>query len=63
VLGLDAFQFDGNFFARNDVCAQIDVTETAAPDLSTDAVLVADSEILLKQGSAHFSLNRIENVE
>jgi hypothetical protein len=48
MLGLDTFQFDGNFFARNDVCAKIDVTKTATPDLSADAVFVANAEILSK---------------
>lgn len=46
VLGLDTFELDGDFFARNDVGSQVNVTETSAADLSADAVLVADAEIL-----------------
>lgn len=52
MLGLDTFQFDGDFFPRNDVCAQIDVTKTSTPDFSADAVLIADPKILLKERSA-----------
>lgn len=46
VLGLDALQLDGNLFARDDVGAQVDVTERTGTDLATDAVLVTDAEIL-----------------
>lgn len=46
VLGFDRLQLDGNFLSRNDVGAQINVTERTGTDLSADAVLVADTKIL-----------------
>lgn len=49
VLGLDRLKLDGNLFTRDDVGAEIDITEAATSDLTTDAVLVADTEILHKR--------------
>ena len=46
VLGLDTLKFDGDLFARDDVCAKINVTEAAATNLTANAVFVADSKIL-----------------
>jgi hypothetical protein len=46
VLGLDRLKLDGNLFTRDDVGAEVDVTEAATSDLTTDAVLVADAKIL-----------------
>lgn len=46
VLGLDALELDGNLFSRDDVSAQVDVTERSGTNLAADAVLVTDSEIL-----------------
>lgn len=54
VLGLDAFELDGNFFARDDVGAQVDVAERTGTDLATDAVLVTDAKILYEHVSCHF---------
>lgn len=47
MLGLDTFKFDGNFFSRDDIGAQIDVTKTSTSDFSADTVLVADPKILI----------------
>lgn len=46
MLGLDRFELDGNFFARNDVGAQVNITEGTGTDLAADAVLVTNAEIL-----------------
>ena len=46
VLGLDRLKLDGNFFTRDDISAEVDITEAATSDLTTDAVLVADAKIL-----------------
>jgi hypothetical protein len=43
VLGLDGFKLDGDFFTRDDVGSEIDVTETATTDLTTDTVFIADA--------------------
>lgn len=45
VLGLDRLKLDGNLFTRDDVGAEVDITEAATSDLTTDAVLVADAKI------------------
>jgi hypothetical protein len=47
VLGLDGLELDGDLFAGNDVGAQVDVSERATTNLSTDAVLVANPKVLL----------------
>jgi len=46
VLGLDRLKLDGNLFTGDDVGAEVDITEAATSDLTTDAVLVADAKIL-----------------
>jgi hypothetical protein len=46
VFGLDALELDGNFFTRDDIGAQVDVTETSATNFPADAVLVPDPKIL-----------------
>ena len=43
VLGLDTFKLDGDFFSRDDVGAQVDITETSTTDLAADAVFVPDT--------------------
>lgn len=45
VLGLDRLKLDGNLFTGDDVGAEVDITEAATSDLTTDAVLVADTKI------------------
>jgi hypothetical protein len=49
MLGLHRFELDGNLFAGDNVCAQVDVTETTASDLPTNTILIADAEILQRQ--------------
>jgi hypothetical protein len=46
MLGLDGFQFDGNFFPRYDVRSKVDVTEASTADLASNAVFVPNAEIL-----------------
>ncbi len=46
VLGLDGFELDGNFFARDDVGAQVNISKTTTADLPTDTVLVTNTQIL-----------------
>jgi hypothetical protein len=46
MLGLDGFEFDGNFFPRYDVRSKVDVTEASTADLASDAVFVPNAEIL-----------------
>jgi hypothetical protein len=46
VLGLDAFELDGDFLTRDDVGAQVNIAERTRADLATDAVLITDAEIL-----------------
>jgi hypothetical protein len=50
VLGLDALKLDGNLLAGDDVGPEVNVTETAATNLTTDTVLVADAKILEERG-------------
>jgi hypothetical protein len=45
VLSLDRLKLDGNLFARDDVGAEIDITETSTSDFATDTVLVAYAKI------------------
>lgn len=47
MLGLDGFELDGDFLPRDDVGAEVDVTETTTADFATDAVFVTDAEILM----------------
>ena len=44
MLSFDGFQLDSHFFSRCHVGAQINVSETAAPNLPPQAVLLADAE-------------------
>jgi hypothetical protein len=46
MLGLDGFEFDGNFFPRYDVRSKVDITEASTADLASDAVFVPNTEIL-----------------
>lgn len=46
VLGLDALQLDGDFFARDDVGSQVHVAEGSGADLAANPVFVTDSEVL-----------------
>ena len=46
MLGLDGFEFDGNFFSRYDVRSKVDVTEASTADLASDTVFVPDAEVL-----------------
>lgn len=46
VLRLDALELNGNLFTRDDVGSEVDITERTTTDLTADAVLVADAEIL-----------------
>ena len=43
VLGLDALELDGNLLTRYDVGSEVDVSERATTDLTTDTVLIADT--------------------
>lgn len=47
MLGLDTLELDGDLFTRDDVSAEVDITERARADLAADAVLVADTQVLL----------------
>lgn len=47
MLGLDGLKLDGNLFTRDDVDAEVDVTEGTRTNLLTDAVLAADTKIHL----------------
>jgi hypothetical protein len=46
VLRLDALELDGNLLTGDDVGSEVDITERTTTDLTADAVLVADAEIL-----------------
>jgi hypothetical protein len=50
VLGLDAFKFDGDLLARDDVGSEVDISEGAATDLTTDAVFITNTKILGESG-------------
>ena len=45
VFRLDGFELDGDFFTRDDVDAEVDVTKGTGSDLFTDPVFGADAEI------------------
>lgn len=47
MLGLDRLKLDGNLFTRDDVCAQVNVTERATANLAADTILITDPKILL----------------
>ena len=46
VLCCSWFELDGNFLSRNYVGAQVDISETATANLASDAVFVANTNIL-----------------
>ena len=46
MLGLYAFEFDGNLFTRYDVRSKVDVTKASTADLASNAVFVPNAEIL-----------------
>lgn len=46
MLSLDGLKLDGDLLARDDVSPQVDIAKRAGANLSTDAVLVTDTEIL-----------------
>ena len=46
VLGLDALKLDGNLLSRDDVGSEVDVSERAATNLTSNTVLVTNAEIL-----------------
>lgn len=48
VLGLDALELDGNLFSGDDVGTEVDVTERTRSNLSTDPVLVTDTQVLVE---------------
>lgn len=47
MLGLDAFQLDGDLLARDDVGSEVDITEGARANFAADAVLVTDTKVLV----------------
>ena len=57
MLGLDGLKLDGDFFTRNDVGSEIDITETATTDLTTDTVFIADAKILQDR---HVSIHLVQ---
>ena len=44
MLRLDRFEFNGDFFARRHVGAQVNITKGTAANLTAQAVLAADPE-------------------
>jgi len=48
VLCLDALELDGDLFTRDDVGAEVDITEGSAANLAANAVLVTNAKILQK---------------
>jgi hypothetical protein len=46
VLGLDALEFDGNVFTRDNIGSEVDVTKGPTTDLTTDAVFITYTKIL-----------------
>ena len=46
VLGLDRLELDGNLLSGDDIGTEVDVTEGAASNLASNAVLVTNAEIL-----------------
>jgi len=45
VFGLHALELNGNLFTRDDIGSEVNVTETATTDLSSNAVFIADAKI------------------
>ncbi|KFY46098.1 hypothetical protein V495_02649 [Pseudogymnoascus sp. VKM F-4514 (FW-929)] len=60
-LGLDAFKLDGNLLGSDDFFSEVDLTEAAATDLTTDSVFVTDAKILEEEAFQHTGLS--PNVE
>jgi hypothetical protein len=58
VLCLDGLKLDGNLFTRDDIGTKVDITEAAASDFTTNAVLVADTKILQKDRSVNICEQR-----
>jgi hypothetical protein len=56
-LGLDALKLDGNLLGRDDVFSEVDFTEAAATDLTTDTVFVTDAKILEEELYQHTGLS------
>lgn len=56
-LGLDALKLDGNLLARDHVFSEVDFTEAAAADLTTDTVFVTDAKILEEELYQHTGLS------
>lgn len=46
MLSLDRLKLDGNFFTRDNVGTEVDITERTTTNLSTDAVFITDTQIL-----------------
>ena len=46
MFGLNALKLDGNLFTGDDVGSEVNITETATTDLTTDAVFIAYTKIL-----------------
>ena len=51
MFSLNALKLDGNLFTGDDVGSEVNITETATTDLTTDAVLIAYAKILQKEVS------------
>jgi len=49
MLGLNALELDSNLLAGDDVGAKVDVAEGTGANLSTDPVLITDTEILVSR--------------
>jgi hypothetical protein len=56
-IGLDAFKLDGNLLGSDDVFSEVDLTEAAATDLTTDSVFVTDAKILEERLYQHTGLH------
>jgi hypothetical protein len=57
VLGLDALKLDGDLLARDDIGAEVNITEGAATDLTTDAIFITDAKILGGEVCQHDGLS------
>ena len=45
MFSLDGLEFDGDFLARDDVDAEVDITKRSAPDLLPEAVFTTHTEV------------------
>lgn len=59
MLGLHRFELDCNFFARNDVCTKVDVSEGTGSNLAANTVFITDAKILLNALVSLLELNEI----